>query len=165
MKWQLKKYLPEEFSIIEKPYNWDKCMMEEALGMAKMSKDPDTKVGCVIVSPDKTRITGGYNGFPQDIPDVREWWENRNTESESFCKYDLVLHAEENAIIQAKTDLTGWTMYVTRHPCLHCALMIVKAKITRVVFIDKTTNMDLKRAKGDLLFNIAGIEISKLEGF
>lgn len=148
---------------LPKPHSWDLCMMEQAVGFSKMSKDPSSKVGCVIVSPDKTRITGGYNGFPPEIPDYADWWNNRDEENGKFTKYDLILHAEVNAILQAKTDLKGWTMYVTRHPCLECCKWIIKTGIDRIVYLDRSTVMDLKTEKGDAMFKIAGISIEKLE--
>lgn len=159
------QYLPEEYQLIESPMEWDHCMMDLVVALSKMSKDSSSKFGCLIVSPDKRRFTTGYNGFPSDIPDVKEWWDNRVEGESDFTKYELVMHAEANAIIQAKTDLTGWTLYVNGHPCLNCAKMIVASKIKRIVYIDKSTKMDLQVCKGDFMFNVAGIEIVKLENY
>lgn len=47
------------------------------------------------------------------------------------------LHAEQNAIIQAAlhgVSISGATAYVTHHPCLTCAKMLINAGITRVVY-------------------------------
>jgi len=101
--------------LLPKPRDWDQVMMRMAQVIATMSKDPSTKVGGVLVSPDRTRISVGYNGFPRQIPDVAAWWNNRAADKE-VSKYEVVRHAEMNAITQAKTDLAGWTLYVTHHP-------------------------------------------------
>jgi deoxycytidylate deaminase len=48
---------------------WDARFMALAEHVAGWSKDPSTKVGAVIVSPDRRQLTTGYNGFPQGIAD------------------------------------------------------------------------------------------------
>lgn len=107
---------------------WDVRFMRIALlEVANWSKDPAKKVGCVIVSPDKTLWTSGYNGFPWGIADTPE----RLCDTE--LKNRLMRHAERNAINNAKWDLRGWTLYVTQAPCEDCALEIVNAGIVRVV--------------------------------
>lgn len=55
--------------------NWDSYFIEMAMHIATKSKDPSTKVGCVIVGPDNEVRSTGYNGFPrgvQELADVRE---------------------------------------------------------------------------------------------
>ena len=98
--------------------------------VAQWSKDPNGKVGCVIVSPDRRRTTMGYNGFPQGIYDTDQRLEDRE------IKNRLSVHAELNAILNSRTDLTGWTLYVTKAPCLDCAKAIIQAGIVRVVCPD-----------------------------
>jgi len=151
--------------IIQKPENWHKCMMEMAFCISKMSKDPSTKVGCVIVSPDKRRITVGYNGFPSLIQDKRVWWEQRDKNLEDYCKYDLSNHAEMNAIIQAKTDLSGWSLYVTHQPCLDCARAIVTTGIKNVYYSmgNDKASMDLKLPKVKKLFKMANVKLSQMK--
>lgn len=150
--------------LLPKPRDWDQVMMRMAQVIATMSKDPSTKVGAVLVSPDRTRISVGYNGFPRQIPDVEAWWNNRADDKE-FSKYELVRHAEMNAITQAKTDLAGWTLYVTHHPCMDCSKHIVAEGITRVVYhlnIDQL-HMSINHAKVRKVFKIAGISFEQLE--
>jgi len=95
--------------------------------VAQWSKDPDEKVGCVVVSPDRRQVTFGYNGFPIGVADSRERLDDKET------KNQLSVHAELNAILNARRDLTGWTLYVTKAPCVDCAIAIIQAGITRVV--------------------------------
>ena len=54
---------------------WDKFFIEMAMHISTKSKDPSTKVGCVIVGPDNEVRSTGYNGFPRgvrELADVRE---------------------------------------------------------------------------------------------
>lgn len=146
-------------AILPKPYDFNVCMMEMAFSISKMSKDPSTKIGTVLVSPDRASVSYGYNGFPKKIKDYAKIWNNREKSPNSFSKYDLVIHSEENAILNAKRDLNGWSIYVTHTPCLSCAKKIVQVGISNVFYChsqDKV-NMDLEFDKvGDLL-NAAGI--------
>ena len=50
-------------------YDWDKHFMKIALLCSEMSKDPSTKVGAVIKGIDKSVVSTGYNGLPNDIDD------------------------------------------------------------------------------------------------
>ena len=106
---------------------WDRRFYRMAMEVATWSKDPDERVGCVLVSPDRRRQSCGYNGLPAGVEDTAR----RLTDSE--LKNRLSIHAELNAILNARTDLTGWTLYVTKSPCLGCAGAAVQAGIKRVV--------------------------------
>lgn len=151
--------------VLPKPYSWDSCMLEVAFNVSKMSKDPSTKVGSVIVSVDKKRVSFGYNGFPPGFPDRIKWWSERDRYSDDFCKYDLVSHAEDNAISQAKCDVSGWTLYCTHRPCLECAKRIVKEKISRVVFcLDQSAvKMDVNALKVNKFFDMGGVELVNID--
>ena len=74
---------------------WNKRFMEVAdLQVAQWSKDHSTKVGAVIVK-DGVILTTGYNGFPRGCNDDLE---ERHERPE---KYQWVIHAETNSIINA----------------------------------------------------------------
>lgn len=94
---------------------------------ATWSKDPDEQVGAVVVSPDRRQSTPGYNGFPTGIQDMQHKLRSNQ------LKNDLTVHAELNAILNARTDLSGWTLYCTKAPCLDCAKAIIQVGIARVV--------------------------------
>jgi len=47
--------------------NWDRYFIEMAMLVAKKSKDPSTKVGCVLVGPENQVISTGFNGFPRGV--------------------------------------------------------------------------------------------------
>lgn len=104
---------------------WDGRFYSLAHEVADWSKDPNKKVGAVVISPDKRRISYGYNGFPANIKDDTRL-DNRET------KNSLSLHAEVNAILNAKEDLIGWSLYCSEAICNHCALVIIQAGITKV---------------------------------
>ena len=95
--------------------------------IAGWSKDPSTKVGAVIVDRDRRIISTGFNGFPLHLDDTPERLNNRE------LKYQMILHAEENAILLARRSVEGCTLYVTHPPCPHCASAIIQAKIQRVI--------------------------------
>lgn len=118
------------------------------------SKDPSTKVGAVIVRPDKTACSWGTNGFPQGIADTEERLTNRE------LKLDLTIHAELNALLFSPEKVNGYTLYSTFAPCVRCAVTIIQAKIARVVF----TTSDNPRwrdgqAQSVALLVEAGIEV------
>jgi len=144
------------------PIDKHEVRMEIAKVISQLSKDPSTKIGCVLVSPDGRKIIPSYNGFPSLIPDNEEWWNNRDPNSGVFCKYDLAVHAELNALDNANCDVSGWSLYITARPCLPCALQIVSRKIANVYYVNKKINMDIKVEKVNLLFQLAGIGFKNL---
>lgn len=107
-------------------YDWDKIWLNIATEMSNKSKDPVTKVGALIVSNDKRQISIGYNGFARKVIEDDKRWERPN-------KYEYVIHAELNAILNAKFNLDNCTLYSTLFPCNHCASCIIQAGIKRVI--------------------------------
>lgn len=97
---------------------WDQRLLELARHVANWSKDPSTKVGAVVAGMDKTHIAFGYNGFPPRIAD-----DGRLHERDK--KYKLVIHAEENALANARFDVRGSTLYATHFPCTSCSKTII----------------------------------------
>ena len=94
---------------------WDGFFMGLARQAALCSKDPDRKVGAVLVSPDRRQLSIGYNGFPASVPDRPEWLEDKER------KLKHMVHAEPNCLLQAPFSPIGCTLYVTRFPCYDCA--------------------------------------------
>jgi dCMP deaminase len=85
---------------------WDRRFLELAKHISSWSKDPSTKCGAVIVNDDKIVVGIGYNGFARGIEDSDERLNNRP------LKYELVVHAEVNAILMAGNKAKGSTLYV-----------------------------------------------------
>ncbi len=95
------------------------------------SKDPSTKVGCVVVGEDREIRSTGFNGFPRGIDDDEERLMDREK------KYPLICHAEENAIMHAArigVSLKDSTAYVTWPPCSRCARSLIQAGIREIVY-------------------------------
>ena len=114
---------------------------------AGFSKDPSTQVGAQIVSQFNKPLGSGYNGPPSSINDESfSWSRPPEANPDEFSKYDVMIHAECNAIDFSKpSDLTQATLYVTAFPCKACMLEIAKNKIGRVVY------MDWRSDKGSIL--------------
>lgn len=109
---------------------WDKNFLELAKTVSTFSKDPSTKVGAVIVDNDNRVISIGYNGFPKGIRDDNRL-DNRD------LKYDMVVHAEANALLFANAPVKGCTIYTWPfQPCSRCASLIIQAGIQRVVSVE-----------------------------
>lgn len=107
---------------------WDRFFLNGCEWISSASKDPSTKVGAVIVRPDRTMASFGYNGFPRGIADTDDRLNNREV------KYDLVVHGEINAILSAREPLHGYCLYTWQFlTCKRCALHVVQAGIKRVV--------------------------------
>lgn len=102
---------------------WHNRFVAMAQLVATWSKDPSTQVGAVIVDNDKRIVSTGYNGAPRGTSDEPV---------ERDVRLMRTLHAEENAILFAKRDLTGHRIYCTHPPCAHCAAVIIQAGITEV---------------------------------
>ena len=109
---------------------WDIRFLKLATHISEWSKDPSTKVGCVVVGPDREIRSTGFNGFPRGIRDSDERLTNRD------LKYPLICHAEENAIMHAARiglALKGCTAYVTWPPCTRCARSLIQAGVSEIV--------------------------------
>jgi len=113
----------------EKINKWDLRFYELAQNVAKWSKDTNKQTGAVIVGPDKTEKTFGYNGFPRGAND------NVSERYEKPLKYMWTEHAERNAIFKAAKEglkIDGCSMYVTYFPCADCARAIIQSGIIKV---------------------------------
>ena len=108
--------------------------MGVALLAANRSKDPNTQVGACIVDNDNRILSTGYNGFPQGCSDDDFPW-NRD-ESAGETKYQFVVHAELNAVLNARgKTLAGAKLYVGLFPCNECAKAIIQSGIKEVIFL------------------------------
>ena len=95
--------------------------------IASWSKDLGTKVGSVIVRPDRTICSVGFNGFPRGIEDNPYAIANRD------AKLFRTIHAELNAILSAKEPLNGYSIFVWPfQPCSQCAAAIIQSGIKDV---------------------------------
>lgn len=120
---------------------WDDHFLHLCLVHAGMSKDTSTKVGAVIIGPDREIVSTGFNGLPRGIADTPERISNRE------LKLKLVVHAEMNAILNAARTgacaLRGLTLYLAATdstgtvwggaPCTRCTVELIQAGIAKIV--------------------------------
>lgn len=114
----------------QKQRAWDEYFMKIAETVALKSKDPSSKMGCVIVDPKKRVVSLGYNGMLQGAD------ESKMTLSERPMKYYFAIHSEMNAILFAHQDLTGCTIYNRVATCENCLKYCLQAGIKRFVYKD-----------------------------
>lgn len=108
--------------------DWDNYFLDIAETVAKKSKDPSSKMGCVIVDQKKRVVSLGYNGMVQGAD------ESKMTLSERPMKYYFAIHSEMNAVIYAHQDLTGCTIYNRVATCENCLKYCLQAGIRRFVY-------------------------------
>lgn len=141
--------------------SWDEYFMGVAMLSALRSKDPSTKVGACIVNVNKRIVGIGYNGLPCGCDDDEFPWER--TGGFLDTKYAYVVHAEPNAILNATSDLTNATLYVTLFPCNECAKLIIQSGIKEIVYVsDKYFDTDASKASRRML-EAAGLKLRQLD--
>jgi dCMP deaminase len=119
----------------------DHVLMTVAFAMARRATCNRNHVGSVI-AVDGRIISSGYNGPPAGMPHCAHTVNSaRSTRAEDGCR-DAV-HAEANAIAFAArhgVPTQGATLYTTLTPCLACAMLIINAGITCVVWCEAYRN-------------------------
>ena len=148
----------------QKQREWDEYFMKIAETVATKSKDPSSKMGCVIVDTNKRVVSLGYNGMLQGAD------ESKMTLKERPMKYYFAIHSEMNALIFAKRDLTGCTLYNKVANCENCLKYCLQAGVKRFVYeelrvhshsTDKThsmTNIETDEAIIRLLASMPEVE-------
>lgn len=141
--------------------NWDEYFILLASLTACRSKDPNTKVGAVIVDMNHRILSTGYNGFPNGCSDDDFPWDKTNNDV-TKTKYPYVVHAELNAILNAKRDLSYTSMYVTHYPCENCTKAIIQSGIKTVYYLHYKNNSGMSIVSKKM-FKAAGILVIQLE--
>ena len=136
--------------------SWDEYFMGIAQLSAMRSKDPNTQVGCCIVSNTNRILSMGYNGFPNGIgDDAREGEDN---------KYFYSTHSELNAILNYRGgSLEGATIYVTLFPCNECAKAIIQSGIREVVYDSDKYEGTASVTASKRMLKAAGVTIRRYE--
>lgn len=112
----------------------DCVFMNIASELSRLSKDPKTKVGAVIVSPEHFILGQGYNGLLREMKDSERLWK---------WKHSYVIHAEINAIKNSGgAHLYGCRIYTTLFPCLNCAKTILAWGIEEIIYRDKRQELE-----------------------
>ena len=95
---------------------------------ALRSKDPNTQVGCCIVSEDNKILSIGYNGFPKGCSDD----EFRGEEKEIRTIPSIFIQRTANSMQSSITGEAAWRgakLYVSLFPCNECAKAIIQCGI------------------------------------
>lgn len=182
--------LKDQHIQINRP-SWDDYFMDMCKHISKRSLDQDTKVGCIIVDVRHRVIASGYNSFPTGVNDEawpnnrkekhkilkhkREnsfiFISNYDSSDEYMAseyivigevtKYDIIAHAEENAIASHQGSLEGGTMYCNYLPCNVCARLIITAGIKKLVYQIENIRYIKSCAIARQLFSEAKVELVK----
>ena len=151
-------YLPLPHSI-----SWDKYFMLQAMIASFKSKDPSTKVGCIIVDAHHHQISMGYNGMVAGIDESKIPWGKDLSSPLIHQKYGYVVHSEANAILHASKPLEGATLYVTLFPCNECAKMVASTKIAEVVYLSDKHSCAEHTQIAKKIFELSGVKFRKLD--
>lgn len=140
---------------------WDGRFLVLAATVAGFSKDPSTKTGAIIVDGDRRIVSTGYNGFARGVVDHPDRYNDRD------LKYLLTVHCEVNAIVFAKRDLTGCTLYTWPFgSCARCAAIVIQSGISRVVFHEPSKELAERWGKelwlAKTMFMEAGVAITEV---
>lgn len=109
---------------------WDEFYIHTVLEIAKYSKCPRKKVGCVVLL-DSGLTAYGINGYPEGM---EEQWNDGSSPNST------VTHAELNAmgkLLEQGISAKGATVYVSLSCCVECAKLLVRAKIKKLVYIEE----------------------------
>jgi len=117
-----------ESRIPVKRIDWTEYFILQAFFISTRSLDPQTQHGCVIVKPDKTIVSTGYNSFIGGIDD--SVLPNLRPD-----KYPFMIHSEQNAILSAAKNghsTEGCCAYITGPPCTDCFQYLHQAGIIKI---------------------------------
>lgn len=126
--------------------SWDTWALGLAEAVATRADCTRRHVGAVILDAEHRVVSTGYNGYPSGMPGCATAGAcPRGQRSHAEIAPDSpyvggdagrcdALHAEENAVLWARRDLRGCTVYVTHEPCPNCARFLAGTGIARVVW-------------------------------
>lgn len=108
---------------------YDKMYMDFAIRASQESKCPRKQVGCCILL-ESGMISIGFNGHASGGPNE---WEDNGPNPE-------VVHAEMNSLgklLEQGVSAKNSVVYLTYSPCIDCAKLLVRAKVSRVVYLEE----------------------------
>ena len=145
-----------------KSIKWDQRFLKLADEVATWSKDRSTQVGAVIANPHTKRVVSmGFNGFPAGVEDLEHRLEKRE------IKYEMVVHAEQNALLFAGPAAEGCNLYVTPlPPCARCGVIIIQAGISRVISPMPDKSKEPWKTQSEIseqMFQEAGVQLDYVD--
>lgn len=139
--------------------SWPDLWSAVAVTMGRKSKDPNARVGAIIVRENRILATG-FNGLVRGVPDDPAILDNKDE------KLKNVVHAELNAVLNAAHDgvaIAGATVYVNKFPCYECLKALVQAGIVGVYTDDEwywnSDPVDADHSRKRRLIKTSGIKI------
>lgn len=124
---------------------------KQALAVADLSPDEETKVGALIINSNTGAVIGsGFNGFVRKAQDEK-------LPKTRPDKYPYMVHAETNLIYNCarhgiSTD--GCFVFCTLSPCINCCRALYQSGISLVFFKDKYRDFDTQLKMLDLKLDI-----------
>lgn len=135
--------------------NWDEYFINITEEVAKKSKDPSTKIGCLIVNKDKRIISSGYNGFISGCDENKMSFERP-------MKYYLTIHSEMNALLFAKQDLSDCSLYSLYAPCENCLKHILQSGIKKIVYKNLFLNSKISANPKSMMDDLAKEAVTRI---
>lgn len=137
---------------------WEAYFLDLASSIATRADCTRRRVGALLVGPDHSAISSGYNGGPSKGPSCLkgECPRGRLTHAElpPDSAYDtgggtcVALHAEWNVLLRASwAQMIDATLYVTEEPCHICKSLISGTQIASVVWPSGRWNPAYERAR------------------
>lgn len=118
----------------DKDHKLAKFFMKSAILASENSYAVRAKVGAVLVM-DGRIIASGWNGTVRGQSNICECI----AEDGTLKTLNTVIHAEQNIISFCAKNGIGTddtTIYITLSPCSTCALLLIQAGISRVVYLE-----------------------------
>ena len=142
--------------------SWDEYFMGVAMLSGMRSKDPNTQVGCCIVSQDNKILSMGYKGLPIGCSDDDLPWEREGDPLET--KYLFTAHSELNAILNyGGGSLRGAKLYVSLFPCNECAKAIIQSGIKEVIYDSDKYAATPSTIASKRMFDAAGVKYTQYQ--
>ncbi|MEI6237318.1 MAG: dCMP deaminase family protein [Candidatus Saccharibacteria bacterium] len=140
-------------------FDWDETFMQMCRVIAQRSKDPNTQTGACIVSDKNIIISLGYNGFPRGCDDDNLPWDREGDFADT--KYPYVVHAEENAVLNANQSTEDAKIYCNLFPCNECAKVIIQKGIKVIIYEDDKYHDTKEAIASRRMFDLSGVKYRK----
>jgi dCMP deaminase len=88
-------------------------------------------------------------------------WEN-DKKNWLETKYPYVVHAEANAIIHARQNCLGFSLYTTLFPCCECAKLIIQAGIKSIFYSSDKHNKKEEIFAAKRMLKDSGVEFNSV---
>ena len=139
--------------MVNKQDRYDSLYVDLSRRIAQMSYAKKRQVGAIAVKNNNI-LSFGFNGTPAGFLNT--------CEDDTGKTHPWVIHAEANLVSKAAAEglsLCGSTVYITTSPCDNCALLLIQARVNRVVFDEY-----YKTDSGIVYLQESGIEVNKYYG-